>query len=82
MTFRAWPRACTGANAVRAGFGPHAPVGWAARSMLRHLSARLAAHPYWTARSGRTFALIAIAHAVMETGYDLDHIRASIEEHE
>ncbi|MFE9238019.1 hypothetical protein [Streptomyces sp. NPDC007007] len=57
-------------------------MGWAAKSMLRHLSARLAAHPYWTARSGRTFALIAIAHAVMETGYDLDHIRASIEEHE
>ncbi|MFG3043103.1 hypothetical protein ACGFYZ_40025 [Streptomyces sp. NPDC048330] len=33
-------------------------------------------------QKAQTFALIAIAHAVMETGYDLDHIRASIEEHE
>ncbi|MFE2529058.1 hypothetical protein ACFXEL_33075 [Streptomyces sp. NPDC059382] len=33
-------------------------------------------------QKAQTFALIAIAHAVMETGYDLDHIRASIDEHE
>lgn len=33
--------------------GQRAPLGWAARSRLRYLSARLAAHPYWVARSGR-----------------------------
>ncbi|MFE0418371.1 hypothetical protein [Streptomyces tendae] len=33
-------------------------------------------------QKAQTFALIAIAHAVMETGYDLDNIRNSIEEHE
>lgn len=33
-------------------------------------------------QKAQTFALVAIAHAVMEAGYDLDHIRARIEEHE
>jgi hypothetical protein len=33
-------------------------------------------------QKAQTFALIAIAHAVMETGYDLDNIRTTIEEHE
>lgn len=33
-------------------------------------------------QQAQTFALIAIAHALMETGYDLDNIRATIEDHD
>ncbi|MEU9778346.1 hypothetical protein [Streptomyces sp. NPDC047968] len=34
------------------------------------------------AEKAQTYALLAIAHAVIETGYDLDNVRAAIEEHE
>ncbi|MFF3257761.1 hypothetical protein ACFYWO_01125 [Streptomyces sp. NPDC002932] len=33
-------------------------------------------------QKAQTFALIAIAHALMETGYDIDNVKTAIEEHE
>ncbi|MFJ9589661.1 hypothetical protein [Streptomyces acidicola] len=30
----------------------------------------------------QTFALLAIAHAVMETGYDIANVQTAIEQHE
>ncbi|MGP3749898.1 hypothetical protein [Streptomyces sp. IBSNAI001] len=33
-------------------------------------------------QKAQTFALIAIAHALMEAGYDIDNVKTAIDEHE